>query len=87
MEPQNVFTNDVSGGRPSVTTGGKLGHSEVVQEGIQPNINLESKNIVAISKHITALYYAAIYFLQLKHASHDTVLEKASQAIATHVLI
>lgn len=48
MEPQNVLTNDVSGGRPSVTGGGKLGHSEVVQEGIQPNINLKSvKNIIS----------------------------------------
>ena len=62
MEPQNVFTNNVSGGGPSMTTGGKFRHSEVVQEGIQPNINLESENIVTILKQVTALYYAATFY-------------------------
>ena len=46
MEPQNVLTNNMSGGGPGVTGGWKLGHSEVVQEGIQPNINLVWKNSV-----------------------------------------
>lgn len=43
VEPKNVLTYDVGGGRPEVGGAGIAGHRQVVSESIQPDVHLEDQ--------------------------------------------